>query len=121
MPLLKAGPFSMFIGKSPSGWFSTRLEFAENHDTNAQLDNGLELSIKLDSVTARIGADSTTEYVIDPTTGEHVWAKETKLFGETLGHVPAETIAAVNTHKTEVERFKQNRKKPAIDVTAEPA
>ena len=121
MPLLKAGPFSMFIGKSPTGWFSTRLEFAENHDTNAQLDNGLELSIKLDSVTARIGSDSTTEFVIDPATGEKVWAKETRLFGETLGHVSAETVRAVNDHKAEVKRFKENRKKPPIDVTAEPA
>ena len=118
MPLLKAGPFSMFIGKSPSGWFSTRLEFAENHDTNAQLDNGVELNIKLDSVTARLGSDSTTEYVIDPATGEKVWAKETKLFGETLGHVSAETVQSVRTHQEEVKRFKENRKAPAVEVTA---
>ena len=121
MPLLKAGPFSMFIGKSPTGWFSTRLEFAENHGTNAQLDNGVEMSVKLDSVTARIGGDSTTEYVIDPATQEKVFAKETKLFGETLGSVSAETVLANKVHQAELKRFKENRKAPAVDVTATPA
>jgi hypothetical protein len=120
--MLSLGPISLFVGKNQStGWFSTRFTFTENHDTQAALENGVDLSIKLDSVTARIGGDSTTEYVIDPATGEKVFAKETKLFGEQLGSVSAETVLANNVHKEEVKRFNENRKKPPIDVTAQPA
>lgn len=121
MPSFKVGPFSMFVGKTQSGWFSTSLQFAENYDTAAQLDNGVELNIKLDSVTARIGQDSTTEFVLDPATGEKVFAKETKLFGETLGSVSPVTMRAIKVHQETIAKHKANLKKPAIDVTAEPA
>ena len=117
--MLNFGPMSFYIGRNQStGWFSTRFTFTENHDTQAALENGIDLRCKLASVTARIGGDSTTQYVIDPATGEKVWAKETKLFGETLGHVSAETVQSVRTHQEEVKRFKENRKAPAVQVTA---
>ena len=103
MPLFQLGPTSFFIGKSDSGWFKARFEFAENHGTKGQLDNGAEVSLKLDSVTSRIGSD-TTEFVLDPATGEKVHGKETRFLGATLGVVEPETMLGVkNVERNKLE------------------
>ena len=121
MPLFNVGPASLFFGKSDSGWFKARFEVAENHGTKGQLDNGAEFSIKLDSVTSRIGSD-TTDYVLDPATGEKVHGKETRFLGATLGVVEAETILGIrNVERNKLEAKVEKLSATTVEAEVSPA
>ena len=121
MPHFNLGPASFFIGKTDSGWFNAHAQFSEHHGTKGQLDNGVQVSIKLDSATSRIGSDS-TEFVIDPATGEKVFGKETRFLGATLGSVDAETMLGIrNVQRNKLEAQVQKLSTTAVEVEASPA
>ena len=119
--MLNAGPFSLHIGKSKSGWFTTGFSFTENHDTKGALENGAKFSVKLDSVTSRIGSD-TEKFILDPATGEKIHGKETRLFGAQLGVVEAETMLGVkNVERNKAHAKVEQLSATTVEVEASPA